>query len=225
MVYELLLDQLYGEEGYYLDYSDKYDVICDVLDGLQGKYQPTAETVEEIIECLVACGLFSGDQFKRKTITSHRAQCVYYTAVATRKAVDIDFSKWLLTEAEMKKLSPSGKHIILLNFVNRPINSINKPNNANNQSIKPQSKVEESILDDDEAAAGPSGFESFLNDFVEVFFIPNRIQRDHLQGMFEQYGEFEVNEAFEATAKRNVGNPIDYIRTVLENNQLKKPEE
>lgn len=144
IVYIALLSILYKDKGYYIDYSDnkKDDVIWDILNLLQGKYQPMAEAVAEIIEELVACELFSGDQFNSKIITSIRAQRTYYRSTVDRKAVDIDFDKWLLSESEMKALSE--KSVILHNFINRPINRVNRPINGVNYPINPQSKVKES---------------------------------------------------------------------------------
>ncbi|HCT63886.1 MAG TPA: hypothetical protein DIC60_01175 [Lachnospiraceae bacterium] len=144
MIYIALLSILYEDKGYYIDYSDKYkdDVVWEVLECMQGKYQPTAEIVMEIIEDLVACELFSGDQFKSKTITSVRAQKTYYRSTVDRKTVSIDFSKWLLTEDEMRAISE--KSIVLHNFINRANDGVNRANNGVNQINNPQSKVKES---------------------------------------------------------------------------------
>jgi hypothetical protein len=144
LVYISLLSMLYKDKGYYIDYSDNHkdDVVWGVMESMQGKYQPTSETVVEIIEDLVACELFSDDQFKSKTITSIRAQRTYYRSTVDRKAVEIDFDKWLLTEIEMRAISE--KSIVLRNFINRPINEVNRPINVVNKPINPQSKVKES---------------------------------------------------------------------------------
>jgi len=144
MIYIALLSILYKDKGYYIDYSadKKDDVIWDILNFLQGKHQPSAETVEGIIEDLVACELFSGDQFKSKTITSIRAQRTYYRSTVDRKTVNIDFDKWLLSESEMRAISE--KSIILSNFIERPINEVNRANNEIKRPINPQSKVKES---------------------------------------------------------------------------------
>lgn len=143
-IYIALLSILYKDKGYYIDYSDKNkdDVLWEILEYMQGKYQPTSDTVAEIIEDLVACELFSGDQFKSKTITSIRAQKTYYRCTVERKAVDIDFNKWLLSEDEMRAIS--GRSIILSNYINQTNNVINLPINEVNQPINPQSKVKES---------------------------------------------------------------------------------
>lgn len=144
MVYIALLSILYKDKGYYIDYSDNYcdDVVWEVIEALQGKYQPTSESVKEIIEDLVACELFSDDQFKSKTITSKRAQQTFYRATVDRKAVNIDFSKWLLSEDDMKAISE--RSVILSLYLNRPNSEANRPISEANQPINIQSKVEES---------------------------------------------------------------------------------
>lgn len=142
-VYISLLCILYKDKGYYIDYfgEKKEDVLWEVCETLQGKYQPDIETVESIIEDLVACGLFDDDQFKSRTIiTSRRAQRTYYGATVDRKAANINYNYWLLSENEMKELS--SRHPILINFINRQINEVNQPINLVNRTNNTQSKVE-----------------------------------------------------------------------------------
>jgi len=149
MVYISLLCILYKDKGYYIDYfgENKEDVLWEVCENLQGKYQPDVETVESIIEDLVACGLFDGDQFISRTIiTSRRAQRTYYGATVDRKAANINYDYWLLSETEMKELS--SRHPILINFINRPKNEVNRPNNSINQPDNTQSKVEKSRVEE-----------------------------------------------------------------------------
>lgn len=184
IVYVTLLCILYKDKGYYIDYSDdkRDDVLWDILNTLQGKYQPSAETVAEIIEELVACGLFSGDQFNSKIITSTRAQKVFYHATVDRKAVKVDFDKWLLTEEEMRAISE--KSLILHNYINRPINEINRPNEPVNRPndtqrieknrIEKKSK-EESICGEPEQAASPPVIGLPLNDGSEHFIYQDNV--------------------------------------------------
>ena len=143
VVYLALLELIYTDKGYYLVYDD--DVIWNILEYLQGAYCPSAETVRGIVEDLVACELFSGDHFKSKILTSKRIQAEYYNATVERKAVDVDFSVWLLSESEMKAIS--GKSVILRNFINRPINGVNRPINGDNRPNNKQSRVEKSRVE------------------------------------------------------------------------------
>ena len=142
IVYLALLEMIYGDKGYYLEYeSQKDDVIWELLNYLQGAFQPTAKTVSDVIDGLVACELISSDHYP-KIITSKRVQATYYKAVADRKAVDVNFDVWLLSEAEMTELS--AKCSILKKFQDRPIYSINRPIYPVNHPIYKHSRVEES---------------------------------------------------------------------------------
>ncbi|MEO1815312.1 MAG: DUF4373 domain-containing protein [Acetobacterium sp.] len=178
MVYISLLCILYKDKGYYIDYfgDNKEDVLWEVCENLQGKHQPDVETVESIIEDLVACGLFSDDHFKSGAIiTSRRAQRTYYGATVDRKAANINFDYWLLSENEMKELS--SRHPILNNFINRPKNEVNRPNNSvnhpnNTQSRVNKSKVEEMKVDKSiSCQIDPSDQIHYLNPQLNELFM------------------------------------------------------
>jgi len=140
VIYLGLLDMIYSEKGYYLEYeSNKDEVIWELLEILQGRFQPDADTVSDVIDGLAESGLFSGGCYP-KIITSKRIQATYYKATVDRKAVDIDFDVWLLNEEEMRAIS--AKSLILSKFINRPINSINRTNNSINRTINGQKEKE-----------------------------------------------------------------------------------
>ena len=141
-VYIALLEMIYGDKGYYITYAEnKDDVIWQILEFLQGKFQPSAETVSDVIDGLADAQLFSTDCYP-KIITSKRIQQTYYSATVDRKAVNIDFEIWLLSIEEMKALS--SKSFILQEFINRANNGVNRANNGVNRAINSQSKVKES---------------------------------------------------------------------------------
>ena len=152
-IFDAILDLIYGDKGYYLDYSESDDVIWEIQQYLFGKYHVSTEEIAEIIEELVACELFSGDHFRAKILTSRRIQKTFYTATVDRKAIDIDFGIWLLTEEEMRKLS--SKSIILDKFINRPINAVNSPINGDNQPNNPQSKGKQSKEEESRGEEAP----------------------------------------------------------------------
>ena len=143
LVYLSLLELIYSDKGYYTRWDD--DTVWEILEYLQGAYCPNAETVRKIVEDLAACGLFDGDCFNSKILTSKRIQAEYYNATVERKAVDVDFSVWILSESEMRSIS--GKSVILHNFINRPINGVNRPINGDNQANYQQSRVEKSRVE------------------------------------------------------------------------------
>ena len=141
-VYMALLEMIYGDKGYYIAYAEyKDDVIWQILEFLQGKFQPSAETVSDVIDGLADAQLFSTDCYP-KIITSKRVQQTYYSATVDRKAVSVDFEIWMLSIEEMKALS--SKSLILQEFINRTNNGVNRANNEVNRANNSQSKVKES---------------------------------------------------------------------------------
>ena len=159
-VYIALLEMIYGDKGYYITYAEnKDDVIWQILEFLQGKFQPSAETVSDVIDGLADAQLFSTDCYP-KIITSKRIQQTYYSATVDRKAVNIDFEIWLLSIEEMKALS--SKSFILQEFINRANNGVNRANNS-------QSKVKESKYISLSSPPTPPMGESEDNTGLKVF--------------------------------------------------------
>lgn len=173
-VYFSLLTLIYKDKGYYLDYSDKDIVVWDILDHLQGKYQPYAETIADVIEDLVACGLFSGDHFNSKILTSKRVQETYYKATVDRKSIDIDDKIWMLSVDEMTNLSV--RSVILQKFINQPNNVVNRPNNEVNITNNSESKVNKSIT----TTTARAREETEIPDIEDVrrYFSDNHIDAD-----------------------------------------------
>ena len=178
MVYMILLEMIYGDKGYYLDYSDKDDVILDILEYLSGRYEPDEQTIGNVIDDLVAHRLLSPDHYRLSVLTSKRIQVTYYKATIERKDVDIDPSIWMLSEEEM--LKHSTRHPLLKTLgitvsagVIRPNNRVNRPNNQDNQPNNPQSKVEESKVEESKGPgeAGPAAAPSALSEFDQLEMI------------------------------------------------------
>lgn len=139
------LDLIYSDKGYYIPYGDENeidDVTWKVSDYVKGKYAPDVTTVEEIIESLVACGLFSGDLFNLGILSSKRIQLQYYVSTVERKAVEVIPEYWIVSLDEMKKLSERSS--ILRFFSNRPNIGDNRPICEENHPNTEQSKVKES---------------------------------------------------------------------------------
>ena len=141
-VYLALLSLLYSDKGYYIPYgtpNEKDDCIWYVFDCLQGKYIPKVNTIADVIDELVASGLFSLAHYP-KYITSKRAQTEYYSATATRKTVVIDDAIWLLSLDEMQILSE--KHVYYLSKVAQSKNGVYRSINSVNRTDNTQSRVE-----------------------------------------------------------------------------------
>lgn len=139
IVYIALLCILYKDKGYYIDYAEdkKEDILWDIIELLQGKYQPTAKLLENMIETLVECGLFDKEKFESNIITSKRAQIVYYRCTTERKITAVNFSIWLLSEQEMKAISEKS---MILQLYYQTNNGVNRTINNQQQTIYPQIK-------------------------------------------------------------------------------------
>ena len=191
-IYLALLDLIYSDKGYYIEYgANKDNVVWDVMEYLQGKFQPDAETVSDVIDGLVACELFSGDHYP-KIITSKRVQETYYRATVDRKTVEVEFDVWLMTVEEMSEIST--KSPILAKIVNRPKNEVNRTNNSINRPINQQRRVEKSREDKSrveesiEATPSPSPKQHF-GEFENVLLTDEEFQK--LVGRFTAQGAAE----------------------------------
>ena len=226
VVYLELLCILYRDKGYYIEYNDetRYDVVSTILaDALIGKYQPTTQTVEDVIDRLVACRLFSHDLYQRGFITSKRAQQVYYRSTLDRKFIGIDWSLWLLSESEMRNMS--SRSAILTEFVNQSNNGVNQSDNLVNRSDNPtkerkekkskekKSKVEERTGDD---IPFPS---LYRKRFFELFRRePNEAHVKAIENLrLSGKPESVILEVLTATGNKNVHEPEPYIYQTLKN--------
>lgn len=154
-VWLAVLDLIYSDKGYYIPYGNENEidnVTWCVSDYVKGKYAPDVAAVEEIIESLVACGLFSGDLFKLGILSSKRIQLQYYASTVERKAVEIIPEYWLVSLDEMKKLSERSS--ILRFFSDQPNIGDDRPIGEDNRPNTEQSKVNKSKVNKSEPCAG-----------------------------------------------------------------------
>lgn len=223
MIYIALLCILYRDKGYYIPYGgeQREDVIWQVGDALNGRYAITAETIANVIDELAACGLFSGDLFRRNIITSVRAQKAYYTATVDRKYVDVNFDIWLLSESDMRKLS--SKSVILQSFISRPINTENRPINGDNQPSGTQSREQESrekqsTEKDSKAEQNRERASALAADLERMIgtLIDDNFRLDIARLMQAGMQEAVVMEAARQTGRKRPRNPAAYLRTILQ---------
>lgn len=158
LVYLALLSLIYKDKGYYIEYSDrtKADVLWDIQASLQGKHCPDIQTLADVIDTLVADGLFAADLYHDVSVlTSKRLQRTYYSATVDRTGIAINKAIWLLSIEDMTTLS--GKHLILSQIVNRTNNAVNQANNSINQpnNATKESKVKESKVNKSKEETAP----------------------------------------------------------------------
>ena len=176
-VYELLLDLIYSDKGYYIVYNDesKADVHWELLAALQGPTPPRESDLEQIIAALADAGLFDPAQKERGVLTSRRIQETYYEVTHKRKYLTVEPALWLLSLREMEAMH-SGSPILRF-FINSGINPVYDGTNPANSGTGTQSKVKESkgnkrkdIASPDEKSSNEAGaiFISIpLNDNTE----------------------------------------------------------
>lgn len=223
VIYIALLCILYRDKGYYIPYGgeQREDVIWQVGDMLNGRYSISAETIANVIDELAACGLFSGDLFRRDIITSTRAQKAYYTATVDRKYADANFDIWLLSETDMKKLS--SKSVILQSFISRPINTENRPINEDDRMKSTQSREQKSrekqstekysIAENsrERAAALAADLERLIGTEIDDNF-----RLDIARLMQAGMQEAVIMEAARQTGNKHPRKPAAYLRTILQ---------
>lgn len=162
VIYDALLEMIYGDKGYYIVYDDRTrdEVIWEIQDYCRGKYSVDETTICDVIEMMTECGLFSGDCYKQGIITSRRIQEVYYRTTVERKNVGVSRNIWLLSVEEMKGIS--SKSSILQNFekqegIGRGTENegtekgVIRENNGGNGTEKGQSKKEENKVNKNKA--------------------------------------------------------------------------
>lgn len=218
VIYISLLCILYRDKGYYIPYDGerREDVIWQVGDMLGGRYAVSSETISNVIDELTACELFSGDLFRRNIITSFRAQKAYYTATVDRKYVDVNFDIWLLSEADMKKLS--SKSVILQSFIYRPINEENRPINADNRAKSTQSREKKSREKDSIAENSRERAAALAAELEELtgMEIDNNFRLDIARLIKSGMQETVILEGARQTEIKRPRNPAAYLRTILQ---------
>ncbi len=140
-VYDALLDLVYRDKGYYLDYSNPDDVVWEVQQYLFGGVPVDENQIPVIIADLVASGLFDEALFAKGILTSRDIQRVFYKVTASRRHIEMDFSLWLLEKEEMRELS--SRSVILDAFEDQSIMSEDQSIMSEDQSNNPQSKGKE----------------------------------------------------------------------------------
>lgn len=224
-VYECLLDIAYGDKGYYINYSEsgRDDTLWLLSEMTAGRYAPTVETLANVVDRLVACGLFSSDLYKRGFITSKRMQTGYFTATLGRSAVQINFDIWLLSEEEMREKNPSGKSFVLQSFISWRENNISgqetgisrqESTQRREQNSREQNSREEYSREQqsrERAAALAADLERLIGTEIDDNF-----RLDIARLMQAGMQEAVIMEAARQTGNKHPRKPAAYLRTILQ---------
>lgn len=216
VVYLQLLVMAYRDKGYYLAYgdSDRDGVIWSIKsEVLSGRYEPDAEKIAEMIDCLAAHGLFDGDLFQQGIITSHRIQEHYYFATAGRTNPEVKWELWLLTEQEMREIS--SRSVLLQKFVSREENpgfTSEKPQFPSDESTHSKVKEKDRNIDSNS---------TLLHSDVEEI-LGERLNKANRSAIAKMRSLGMTDEVITATAHYAVGHAksdsrgyVPYFMTVL----------
>ncbi|MCD8356274.1 MAG: DUF4373 domain-containing protein [Clostridia bacterium] len=222
--YQIILTMIYKDKGYYLDTSNMEDLSFDILEYLQGKYMPKAETVIDMIADFVACGLFSRDLYETEHIlTSRRIQEEYYNSTSKRRAVTVNKRYWLLSVEDMKGIS--SRSSILSIFISDGINDIsdgiNKINDGKSTQRREDKSRSEEIREDqirgrEEHACAPAvaavclHFQKVFSHYPTTGFA-SEIERYLQAGMTENSIKNDISKA----ALKKPKAPIPYVLGML----------
>lgn len=136
--YLTLLSHLFETEGYYLNLNGegKENLMLHLWEKCVKYDNGSLEDTEEMLDSLIASGIFDGGLIEKGILTSEHIQEIYYTATAKRKGCAADLSYWLLSLERMELLGKRSP--IYAYFANPKVNDVN-----NSQSKVKENKEKE----------------------------------------------------------------------------------
>lgn len=132
-----LLMEIYGREGYYIEWTNEVALLFARKVGLGGG------VVSEIVEASIRRGMFDKELYdKYHVLTSHGVQKRYFEAVSRRKELEVDENILLVNVAQIcPHVNIKRKNVNILS----ENADIFKQSKVEESKVK-QSKVEESII-------------------------------------------------------------------------------
>lgn len=141
-----LLQRIYGQQGYYCEFTNEVALLFGRRCGLGGN------AVSEIVTAAIKRGIFDKSLFEKyQVLTSKGIQKRYFEAVSRRKSVDVD-KRYLLVKCEDF-------------FKNVSINWINVNINPKNDNDNTQSKVKESKVNKNNICSCDDAFARFWSAY------------------------------------------------------------
>ncbi len=129
-----LLQEIYGKEGYYIEWTEEVALLFARRCGLGGS------VVSEIIEASIRRGMFDKEIYdKYHCLTSRGIQKRYFEAVSRRKILEVDFNILLV---DYTQICPN------VNISSKNVNILSKNVNISKQSRVEKSRVEKSRVED-----------------------------------------------------------------------------
>ena len=150
-----LLQEIYGKEGYYIEWTEEVALLFARRCGLGGS------VVSEIIEASIRRGMFDKEIYdKYRVLTSRGIQKRYFEAVSRRKSLEVDYNILLV---ECAQICPN------VNISSRNVSIFSKNADIRRHSRVEESRVEksrvkESIGAEPDTASTPPVCQIMLND-------------------------------------------------------------
>ena len=145
-----LLQEIYGKQGYYIEWTTEVALLFARNVGLGGG------VVSEIIEASIRRGMFDKEKYdKYRVLTSRGIQRRYFEAVSRRKVLEVDYNILLVNVAQI--------------CPNADIRAKNVDIFSENVNISEQSKEEKSkVKKSKEEYKCVSALDAALKDFAEM---------------------------------------------------------
>lgn len=191
-----LLQKIYGEQGYYIEWTNEVALLFGRRVGLGGN------VVSEIVSASVKRGIFDQDIFDKYSIlTSKGIQKRYFEAVSRRKNITIENQYLLVKVGDFKD-----------NVANNPINVRISPENVSNN---PQTKVNKS-----KEKKEPTGREKDLQILFKVWRENNfgditRMLVDELNRYLDLGFEVDLLKAAMLEAVQQNARRLKYVLAIL----------
>lgn len=172
-----LYQKIYGERGYYCEWTNEVALLFSHRIGLGGN------VVSEIVSAAINRGIFDKNLFdKYQILSSTGIQKRYFEAVSRRKQIDV-VQKYLLIDATIKSDNVRNNHI------NVDINSQNASNNP--QSKRKESKVNKSIYSPPPLSEIYALFNRICTNLTPVQDIPNASRERAVFNIWNAYEDMD----------------------------------
>lgn len=213
-----LYQQIYGEQGYYIEWTDEVELLFAKRLGL------SQSSVSEIVKACVRRGIFDGETFRKYSVlTSKGIQERYLKAVGRRIRVEMNDQYLLLCNAEIPKN-------VVISAKNVDISSQNV--NISEQSKVKESKVKEKKVNKKQADGSKKSYrannqinnptDNQINIIAHAEYCFGRpltpLEIEYLQGFTANYSEKWIRDALNIAGEANARN-MRYVAKVLENKE------
>ena len=151
-----LLQKIYGEQGYYCEWTKEVALLFARKCGVGGN------AVSEIVTSSLKRGIFNNDLFNKYGIlTSRGIQKRYFEAVSRRKQIEVKSEYLLIEVAQFSKNASNNSDNVDINL----INDIKSTQSKVKESKVKERKVEETASPDGSASTPSPSLDQIIYDY------------------------------------------------------------